>query len=276
MTARFGAFSFLTVAFASVLVFHSAAHAQQPAGNATQSSPPAESGPNQAPPLPPEYGPPPGYQPPSPPPPPAYQGAPGYAPSYNEGYGPPPYPPRYYRPRYYAPQPTHYYSEPLTYRPFVFGFGLGVAGVALFPNVAGADNSSRAGIGYNLRLGFGISPRWSLVLSADGAEAYFDGVSVTETAWTVGPQVFLTPRLYVRAGVGASSVSYDYTDSYYSTGYYVNSGSDSGMATVAAAGLELLQSYHTSLALEAVGTVGYYPNKDKISTFGVNFILNLF
>jgi hypothetical protein len=171
----------------------------------------------------------------------------------------------------------HYYSEPSTERAFFFGFGLGVGGVALIPYAAGASNSSRAGIGYDLRLGFGISPRWSLVLAADGAEAYFNGVNVSETAWTVGPQVFLTNRLYLRAGVGAASVSYDYTDSFYNSGYYSGpSSSDSGMATVAAVGVELFQSYHTSLALEAVGTAGYYPNKDKITTFGVNFILNLF
>jgi hypothetical protein len=44
----------------------------------------------------------------------------------------------------------------------------------------------------------------------------------------------------------------------------------------AAIGFEFMQHYHTALALEAVGTMGYFPNKDKISTFGLNFVLNLF
>jgi hypothetical protein len=272
---------------ASVLVFHSAAFAQQeeaPA-KADEKAPPAppaaeaKTQPPQPQDLPPEYAPPPGYRH-APPPPPGYPPypPPAYGPYYNEYYGPayPPPPPRYYRPRpYYAPAPVRYYPEPLTYRPFFFGFGLGVGGVAILPHdTTTADNTSRAGLGYNLRFGFGVSPRWSIVLSADGAQAYFNGVSVSQTAWTIGPQVFITPKLYARAGVGAATYTQDACDSY---GYcYTGGDSDSGMALAGAVGFEFMQSYHTALALEANGTVGYYPNKDKVSTFGLNFVLNLF
>jgi hypothetical protein len=270
-----------------VLVFHSAAFAQQeeaPA-KADEKAPPAppaaeaKTQPPQPQDLPPEYAPPPGYRH-APPPPPGYPPypPPAYGPYYNEYYGPayPPPPPRYYRPRpYYAPAPVRYYPEPLTYRPFFFGFGLGVGGVAILPHdTTTADNTSRAGLGYNLRFGFGVSPRWSIVLSADGAQAYFNGVSVSQTAWTIGPQVFITPKLYARAGVGAATYTQDACDSY---GYcYTGGDSDSGMALAGAVGFEFMQSYHTALALEANGTVGYYPNKDKVSTFGLNFVLNLF
>ena len=283
ITGTLRAFFAFTVAGASVLVFHSAALAQQPAPSPDAAKgptePAAEAEAKQAPPqdLPPEYAPPPGYRHPGPPP-----QAPGYGPYYApDYYGPPGYPPpppRYYRPRYYAPAPVHYYPEPVTYRPFFFGFGLGVGGVGIFPHDSGVSNSSRAGLGYNLRLGFGVSPRWSIVFSADGAQAYFDNVSVSQTAWTVGPQVFLTRKLYARAGIGAATESYDYSDSYDpNTGYYYGgTTSDSGMATTGAIGFEFTQSYHTALALEAVGTVGYYPDKEKLSTFGINFILNLF
>jgi hypothetical protein len=293
MTRRFRAFSVVTLAGASVLVFHSAAFAQQaepaaPAAKdaeAAKTQPAAETAPKAQPPqdLPPEYAPPPGYRhgPPQPPPPP-----PGYEPYYHDYYGPPGYPPpRYYRPRpYYQPAPpTRYYPEPLTYRPFFFGFGLGVGGVGIiFDNGSlnasrgPRDNAARAGLGYNLRFGFGVSPRWSIVLSGDGAQAYFKGASVSETAWTIGPQVFLTRQLYARAGIGAATYSEDasYCDSY---GYCSDgTNTDSGMATTAAIGFEFMQHYHTALALEAVGTMGYFPNKDKVSTFGLNFVLNLF
>jgi hypothetical protein len=293
MTGKFGAFLVLTGACASVLVFHSAALAQQAAPAAKPSdgaqASPAEAAPEAVtkqspnPELPPEYAPPPGYHqgPPMPPQPPA----PGYYGQYDHGYyGPPAYypppPPRYGRPHYFGPAPVRFYPEPLTYRPFYFGFGLGVAGVGIFPNSsgtssAGSGNSSRAGIGYNLRLGFGLSPRWSLVLAADGATAYFDSYSVSQTAWTIGPQVFLTPHLYARAGLGAATYSQDLNNNNYSYAYD-NSFSDSGMAVVGALGFEFAQSYHTALAIEAAGTAGYYPNKDTVSTFGVNFVLNLF
>lgn len=286
-TRGFRALSVMALTGASVLVFHSAAFAQQeeaPA-KADEKAPPAppaaeaKTQPPQPQDLPPEYAPPPGYRH-APPPPPGYPPypPPAYGPYYNEYYGPayPPPPPRYYRPRpYYAPAPVRYYPEPLTYRPFFFGFGLGVGGVAILPHdTTTADNTSRAGLGYNLRFGFGVSPRWSIVLSADGAQAYFNGVSVSQTAWTIGPQVFITPKLYARAGVGAATYTQDACDSY---GYcYTGGDSDSGMALAGAVGFEFMQSYHTALALEANGTVGYYPNKDKVSTFGLNFVLNLF
>lgn len=292
MTRRFRAFSVMTLAGSAVLVFHSAAFAQQagptaPAANdaaATKPETAAETATKPQPPqdLPPEYAPPPGYRhgPPTPPPPP------GYEPYYHDYYGPsgyPPPPPRYYRPRpYYQPAPpTHYYPEPLSYRPFFFGFGLGVGGVGIVfnngsPNESrgSRDNASRVGLGYNLRFGFGVSPRWSIVLSGDGAQAYFDGANVSETAWTIGPQVFITRQLYARAGLGAATYSEDSCDAFGNC--YIGGANDSGMATTAAIGFEFMQHYHSALALEAVGTMGYFPNKDKVSTFGLNFVLNLF
>jgi len=287
MTRRFRAFSFMTLAGASVLVFHSAAFAQQtqPAAKdaeAAKPEPAAEAGAKQQPPqdLPPEYGPPPGYRhgPPMPPEPPPGSPPPGYGPYYQDYYGGYPPPPRYYRPRpYHQPgPPMRYYPEPAAYRAFFFGFGLGVGGVGIIihdPLPGQRDKVSRAGLGYNLRLGFGVSPRWSILLSADGAQAYFNGANVSETAWTIGPQVFITRKLYARAGVGAATYSEDTCDAY---GCYTGSASDSGMAMAAAIGFEFMQHYHASLALEASGTIGYFPNKDKVSTFGLNFVLNLF
>ena len=295
MTRMFRAFSTMTLAGASVLVFHSAANAQQKepaaaeAKDAEAAKPAAETGAKQQPPqdLPPEYAPPPGYRHGPPQPPPQPQGYPpqGYGPYYQDNYGPqgygpqgyPPPPPRYYRPRPYQPAPPmSYYPEPTTYRPFFFGFGLGVGGVGImFHDTSTHDNVSSAGLGYTLRFGFGVSPRWSIVLSADGAQAYIDGVNVSETAWTIGPQVFITRQLYARAGIGAATYSDDagYCDS---GGYCYPAYNDSGMATTAAVGFEFMQHYHTSLALEAVGTMGHFRNKDNVSTFGLNFVLNLF
>ncbi len=233
--------------------------------------------------LPPGYGPPPGYRGSSgqgyPQPPaedPYYQGQ--YQPDYYYAPPPPPYgyypPPRYHR-RYAAP-PARYY-EPASYRQFFFGFGLGVSGLSDYAYELDSTES-RVGIGYNLRLGFGISPRWALVLSADGATAYFQNMNLNETVFTIGPQFWVTPKLYIRGGIGAASRTYEY-DSYYSDSYgdyYTESWTDSGMGGVAALGFEFVQSYHVSLAVEASGTIGYYNNKDTLGTFGINFVMNLF
>jgi hypothetical protein len=273
-----------------VLVFHTAAWAQQSppskgtAADATaQAAKPNSAAPQSEPQVQQELPPgnaPAGYpsQYPSPPPPEGYPQPSAEQPYYYHQYdGPPPYgygypppPPRYYR-RYPPPPPMHYYERPITYRPFSFGVGLGLSGLAFFPN--GASNASRLGLGYNFRFGFGIDSRWSVMLAADGASAYFNNnLNITETLFTVGPQVFLTPKLYVRAGIGAAVRSYSY--GYYSS--YGDSGDDSGFGGTLAVGMEFLQSYHLGLGLEACGTVGYYSNQDTLSTFGINFVMNLF
>jgi len=331
MARRFGAFSASALAGAAVLVFHTAAYAQQsaPAKAHTAKDAPAKDAPkeiqtkdeaakdetakdetakdetgkeankdakdapeggakNQQEPqgaqeLPPGYGPPPGYR--NAPQPQGYPQPPAEEP-YDQGpyqhdyYGPPPPPYGYYPPpryyRRYAP-PPRYYAEPASYRQFFFGFGLGVGGVSEY-RYDSASARSRVGIGYNLRLGFGVSPRWALVLAADGASAYFQNQNVSETVFTIGPQFWATRKLYLRAGIGAASRTYEY-DGYstdYYGDYYRESWTDSGMGAVAAVGLEFVQSYHVSLAVEANGTVGYYSNKDTLSTFGINFVMNLF
>jgi hypothetical protein len=296
VTRGFGAFSLLTLAAGAVLVFHSAALAQQAASDAkpgdkakpdadAQAKPDAKAEAAAAPgqeELPPEYAPPPGYR--HAPPPPHGYGQPGYAPYYDYYYGGPPapyYPPRYYRPRPYASGPVHYYPEPITYRPFFFGVGLGVGGVALFPVKGYGDSSSRAGMSYNLRFGFGVSPRWSIVLSGDGAYAYISGYSIDQSVWSIGPQVFINRHLYARAGIGVAMKSIDLGSGYYDY-YSYDTFSDSGMGWTLALGWEFMQSYHIALGLEAAATYGHYQSPDSITmsknqgTVGVNFVLTLF
>jgi hypothetical protein len=306
MTRGFRAFSLITLAGAAVLVFHSAAHAQQTkpdakkadrakpeateadkakpeATEADKAKPEVAADPDakqapQAEDLPPEYAPPPGYRR-NAPPPPAYGYPPhGYGPHYDYYYGPPPYPPpRYYRPRQYQPAPARYYPEPVAYRTFFFGLGLGIGGVALFPEPGAGDNASNPGMAYNLHFGFGVSPHWSIVLSGDGAYAYFSGYNIDQSVWSIGPQVFLNQHLYVRAGIGVATKSVEDDSSYY---YYTYS--DSGMGWTLAIGWEFMQSYHASLGLEASATYGRYKDPDPITnsrdqgTIGINFMLNLF
>jgi hypothetical protein len=295
MTRRFGAFSVLALSGLAVLVFHSAALAQQATPDAKDSQkataasqkaaaePADEAAPKPAPQpqdLPPDYGPPPGYRPP---PPPHGYPPPGYGP-YQDYYGPPGYPPpRYYRTRpYYPAAPVRYYPEPIAYRSFFFGVGLGVGGVAIFPSAGGGENASRPGMAYNLHFGFGVSPRWSIVLAGDGAFAYFDGYDVSQSVWSIGPQVFLTRHLYARAGIGVATKAVDDGSSYDYYDYGYSTYSDSGMGWTLALGWEFMQSYHVSLGLEAAATYGHYQNPDVLTynknqgTIGINFMLNLF
>jgi hypothetical protein len=298
MARGFGALSVLTLAGVAVLVFHSAALAQQskpdtddadqaapePEAAAQEKAAPAAADDSAAKPaapqeLPPDYAPPPGYGPRGnrPPPPP-----PGYGPGYRDDYyGAPPYPPpRYYRPRYYQPRPIRYYPEPMTYRPFFFGVGLGAGGVGLFPEEGYGENVARAGMSYNVHFGFGVLPRWSIVLAGDGAFAYFDGYDISQSVWSIGPQVFLNKKVYLRLGIGVATKSVDLDSSY--DYYSYNVSTHSGMGWTAAVGVEFMQSYHVALGLEAAATYGHYQEIDLVSgsrdngTIGINFMLNLF
>ena len=324
MTRGFRTFTLHALAGAAVLVFHSAADAQQTKPDtkkadqvkaeakasdevkpddtdvfevkpevkpedtkADEAKPepaaPAADKPGQPEDMPPEYAPPPGYRRSGPPPgyrrnaPPPRGYPQGYGPYYDYYYGAPPYPPhRYHRPRRY---PVRYYPEPLTYRPFFFGIGLGIGGVAFFPEGDG-ENSSRAGMAYSLQFGLGVSPHWSIVFAGDGAYAYFSGYDVSQSVWTIGPQVFINRHLYVRGGFGFARKSVDNDSSwdYYSYNYY----SDSGIGGTLAIGWEFMQSYHASLGLEAAAAFGRYKDPDPITgsrnqgTIGVNFLLKLF
>lgn len=166
-----------------------------------------------------------------------------------------------------------------TYRPFMLGVGLGMSSLSL----SAADGSAHeAGLSYALHLGFGITPRWMVLLAIDGAWAQFSGpffgeqTSITQTAYTAGAQFFILPWLYSRLGVGLACVE--------RSGRYFGDSSDcEGLAGSAGVGAEFLQTHSTALAAELAGTVARYPEAATINdrndvwySIGVNLMLNLF
>jgi len=187
------------------------------------------------------------YAPPPPPPPYATPYQPGYAPP------PPPYQPYGYsygypRPYGYAPHP--YYAYPtatvpvrsLLDRPFELRLGFGVS--TLHYRDLYGDEQTDGGGNWNFQIGFGLAPRLILLF---GVDSVFAGGSTSytyeQTALTVGAQVFLLQRLYLRGGIGtaARSASDDF-DTF--------SDSRWGTAFLLGAGIELLQSYHWALQVE--------------------------
>jgi hypothetical protein len=165
-----------------------------------------------------------------------------------------------------------------TYRPFMLGFGLGVSSLSFSdPNASGHE----AGLSYALHLGFGITPRWMVMLAADGAWAQFSGsaftghTSYSQTAYTAGAQFFMLPWLYSRLGLGMACI--EWTDDF-------GDWSDCrGQAGVAGIGGEFLQTHSTSLAAELAATFARYPESAVIGqgnevwySIGVNVMLNLF
>jgi len=276
--------SVVAIASLAVLGVHTAALAQQARA---ADAPPSAAAPAATPTPPPpgaaeaEPAPPPGaaVAEPMPPPPPP----PGYGPPY----GPPPYgpPPGYgqhygYRPGYYPPPGQPYPSSARSdRRVFMLSLGLGVSSLSL----SAADiTAHEAGLSYALHLGFGITPRWMLVLAMDGAWAqfsrkdFFGATSFAQTTYTIGAQAFVLPWLYARLGLGLGCLEWSDDSS--------NNWSDCrGQAAAAGIGGEFMRARSTSFSAEAAATVARYPEapvgsdrNDIWYSIGLNLMLNIF
>jgi len=166
-----------------------------------------------------------------------------------------------------------------TYRPFMLSMGLGLSSLSFSnPDSSGHE----AGMSYAVHLGFGITPRWMVILAADGAWAQFSGAGVYGhssydlTTYTAGAQFFMQPWLYSRLGLGAGCVEWsDDRD---------NSWSDCrGQAAVAGVGAEFLQAHSSSLAAELGAILARFPDaaakgngNEWWYSIGVNLMLNLY
>jgi len=89
-----------------------------------------------------------------------------------------------------------------------------------------------------------------------------------QNVWTFGMQYFMQQRIYLRGGVGFGSVQEDTdADSWELPSY--------GTALTGGLGVELVQSAHVALGLEATGTAAHYPHQWWNSA-GLNFTLALY
>jgi hypothetical protein len=226
-----------SLAVGLVVLLGQAAAWAQPA----QPTPEPAPAPTPAPEPPPNYPPPPPNYPPQPPP--------GYPPAPPAGYG--------YRPQWYPPPPAR-----SLYRPFVLGLGLGI-GTLHFRDFLGT-RSADPGLSYTLRVGFGITRRWLVLLGAEGAGVNHLERGVWQTAYLLGLQAFVLDRLYLRAGVGIAD------------GTAQGDSSDlTGPAVMGGAGFELAQGDSTSVALEASVSGARYRHESWLNA-GVNFVLSFF
>ena len=267
---------FLTVL--TVLVVHTAAaHAQQ-------SDPAAVPPPQQLPPppaqepppppaqeLPPAYAPPPGYAPP-----PAYGTPPAY--SAQPTYPPPAYPPPGYAPPYrYAPYryaPPNYYAYPsappprnVLDRPFTLGGGIGFGGLA-FNDQRDGTSAHETGISYTFRLGIGLCPGLLLLWDVEGAVVDHGGSRVEQTANLAALQLFVTRRLFLKAGFGIAEGNQD------------NFATQWGAAGMGGLGYELVQGWNWSFDVEATVTGAHLNSNGIDQTWTnwslLNFALNFF
>jgi hypothetical protein len=284
-----GPLSIVASAVMSVLALQTSAWAQRPeppaAPVAAPQTPAAQTAAPAAAPTPPageaEPVPPPSTDQPSiPAPPPGSRPAPGY--------GPPPGMPYHYyynQPGYGYGQPGYGYSlpaRPVTYRPFMFGVGLGVGSLTYSGD---SMTKHEAAMAYSVHLGFSITTRWMAMLAMDGSWAQFTfkdamsgpygKLSVSVTSYTAGVQFFMLRWLYARVGLGLACL--EWSDDY-------GDWSDChGQTAVGAVGAEFLQTHSTAIAAELGGFVSRFPDAMTVNDrndvwyhIGANLVLNLF
>jgi hypothetical protein len=235
----------------AVLLIHSAVLAQQPAPPAApppgQPSAPAQPAPAPAP------QPPPAPQPTAPilaPPPYPYGPPPGY--------GRPPPPPSYY---YFPPPPPRG-----IWRPFTISLGLGIGWLSL-PAPADDERENDTALNYLARVGFGVARDWVVWIGLDGAQTSRPDYTVTLNDFLLGAQYFVLRILYLRAGVGISTISVDST--------FASTGGDAGQAFLAAAGVELFQGENVALGVEWASTLSRLPGGSYLDS-GLNLALSFY
>ena len=198
-------------------------------------------------------------------------GAPGQAPAQPQGY--------------YSTQPI----APTGFQPrrglliAGVGFGLGSMG-----NEAGAIecadcDTNPVSFAGDVRLGGMLSERLGLmvegqidssVVQSFGGPYGTEGTkSISQTAVFVAAQYHVSPRLYVRGGLGLANLAFDYSDSYGTASESISAGS----AVMGAVGYELIST--RGLSLDVVGrlTVGTYTDiGETVSAGSIGLAFNYF
>jgi hypothetical protein len=153
----------------------------------------------------------------------------------------------------------------VTDRPFTIGGGIGFGGLQLSEN---GSSSSRSGLAYTARLGFGLHPGLILMWDIEGSVVDHGADHVSQTAHLAALQVFLCDHLFLKGGLGAAQVVQDQFN-------YTKWGG----AAMGGIGLELIQGWHWSLDVESTVTGAHYTvaGNDQtwvnwsIANFAVNF-----
>jgi hypothetical protein len=153
----------------------------------------------------------------------------------------------------------------VTDRPFTIGGGVGFGGLQL---IQGGKATNQSGMSYTARLGLGLHPGLILMWDIEGSIVDRGPSVFSQTAQLAALQIFVGDRFYLKGGMGLAQVNQD--DFNYTTW---------GFAWMGGIGVELVQGWHSSLAVESTITGAHYAfdTHDEtwlnwsIANFTVNF-----
>lgn len=149
---------------------------------------------------------------------------------------------------------------------FLIGFSLGGGSFAL----QDCDEcETLSGLGLDIHLGGMITPRLALMFDGSGvAHSLEDGGSVVHVIDTIAAQYWVTPRVWVKGGVGVGQLSVNDD-----TGARV-AESETGTGVLLAGGVELLQTESFALDLQLRGSAVTYDEANTISMGSINLGFN--
>jgi hypothetical protein len=155
-------------------------------------------------------------------------------------------------------------------------FGLGAMESESGPVECSNCDNNPASAGLAFHIGGMISSRLALLLEMQGnAQAvedygYEGNATLTQSAVMGAAQFWVTPRIWLKGGLGVAHLQYNYSDDYDTYEEPV----DTGVAVLAAAGIELLHRQTFSIDLQGRVLVGAYDGIDDqitASQIGVGF-----
>ncbi|WP_428262151.1 hypothetical protein [Haliangium sp.] len=239
-------------------------------------APPASAQPGQTPAQPEQQPPPPeGYAPPPPPdgygPPPDddygppdgdYEPQEDYPPP--DGYGPPPR-----RSRHYPPPPPPVYG-PAVRRGLTLGAGFGIGNMSASsgPIECFDCDYDTGAFGFDFHIGGMLSPHMALLfeLWVTGKTLDYAGTELmTQSFAMVAAQYWVTPRLWLKGGLGAAQLRVTWDDGFVET-------AEDGFGVMGAVGYELFAGQQLAIDLQLrFGTGSYDTIDEQISagTLGV-------
>lgn len=165
-----------------------------------------------------------------------------------------------------APPPTSADLGTVDRRGFIIGFSLGAGSFTL------ADCSSCEalnGVGFDLHLGGMLTPRLALMWDGSGVVHPMDGGgSVTHALSAVALQYWVTPRVWIKGGLGAGqlSVADDEGDTI--------AESETGGGVLLAGGVEIAQTRSFALDLQLRASAVTYSDADTIAMASVGLGFN--
>lgn len=185
----------------------------------------------------------------------------------------PPPPPGGPGPGYYAAPPTLPGGFHDRMGRLALGFSIGLGGMSTSEGqvpCSGCDYNPAA-FEVDFHVGGMIAPRLALMLEVQANGQTVQSVAGGEGTVTLvqgtamaAAQYWLTPKLWIKGGIGAAHLSYDYNDAYGSTSDPI----DNGAAVMGALGYELYSTREFSVDLQGRIIEGSYKGIDDQITSG--------